>query len=120
MPTVLELAGVQHPVALCQGRQTALHRGRTVVGMTGKSWVDFFSNAPDGNIYDPNFSFGWELHGHGCLRNGKWKIVYLHAGSPTSRGRWELFDIEKDPGETHDLAEEMPDKCKELQKLFDE
>ena len=35
-------------------------------------------------------------------------------------GGWELFDLDKDQGETHDLAKEMPEKLQELLVLWGE
>lgn len=45
----------------------------------------------------------------GALRVGAWKLVE-HFES----GRVELFNLESDLGETHDLARQMPDKTREL------
>jgi arylsulfatase len=33
---------------------------------------------------------------------------------PAGKGRWELFDLESDPGEQDDLADAMPAKVAEL------
>ena len=124
MPTILELAGVQHPAALCAGRQKAPYRSRQVYNMTGKSWVRYFSSSgplDEQGIYGDDFWFGWELHNMASLRKGKWKIVHLLEDSHTGgKGRWELFDLEQDPGETNDLAERMPLRVKELLALFDQ
>ncbi len=43
---------------------------------------------------------------------GKWKIVAL-ASKP-----WELYDIESDRVESHDLASEHPEKVKELEEAY--
>ena len=45
---------------------------------------------------------GNELFGSRSLRQGDWKITDI------SDGRWRLFDIAADPGETRDLSEEEP------------
>ena len=123
MPTILDLAGVKHPAVDFKGRDMAPYRDRKVFRMTGKSWVDYFSGSPRGQdeqgIYGDNFWFGWELHGMACLRKGKWKIVFMDTNHPTGTGRWELFDLEKDPGETKDLAKEMPDLVNQMTVLFD-
>lgn len=33
---------------------------------------------------------------------------------------WELFNLREDPGETQDLASQLPEKVKELLALWDE
>jgi len=33
---------------------------------------------------------------------------------------WELYDLSKDPGETQDVADQYPEKKKELLALWDE
>ena len=56
---------------------------------------------------------------------GNWKAVYLPSrkfGQPSRAGsdKWELFDLDKDPGEIYDLSEQRPDIQKELMKLWDQ
>lgn len=104
MPTVLDLAGVPHPGSSFQGRP--------VVSMRGKSWAPFLAKEKD-HVYDQDFDWtGWELFGCRAVRKGKWKALLLPQ--PRGKGDWELFDLEKDPGEIHDLSESEPEKVKEL------
>ena len=42
------------------------------------------------------------------MRQGDWKIAAL------SRDNWELFNLQFDPGETNDLAAEMPDRLEAM------
>ena len=63
-PTLLELAGVTHPVR--PGESTGDWNGRTVAGMRGKSWISYLSHGQDSMSAihtedDP--AFGWELFG---------------------------------------------------------
>ncbi|KAJ3891588.1 alkaline-phosphatase-like protein [Lentinula edodes] len=116
MPTILDLAGVQHP-----GK---FFRGRDVEEMRGKSWVNFFENERRSenattaihSTDDP--AVGWELFGRAALRKENWKIVYMTPWS-YGKGDWELFDLSKDPGETRDLSEKEPAKLKELLELWE-
>ncbi|KAJ3826629.1 alkaline-phosphatase-like protein [Lentinula raphanica] len=116
MPTILDLAGIQHP--------GTVFRGREVEEMRGKSWVKFFeNNHRKGDMTtaihshdDP--AVGWELFGRAALRKGDWKIVYMTPWS-YGKGEWELFDLSKDPGETRDLSSEEPQKLQELLELWD-
>jgi len=43
---------------------------------------------------------------------GNWKILRLPK--PFGSGQWELYDLQKDPGETMDLSAKFPDVKKEL------
>ncbi|KIK59613.1 hypothetical protein GYMLUDRAFT_169532 [Collybiopsis luxurians FD-317 M1] len=116
MPTILDLASIQHP-----GK---FFRGREVEEMRGKSWVNFFENETQNSDIttaihtsdDP--AVGWELFGLAALRKGNWKIVYQNEWS-FGKGDWELFDLSKDPGETRDLSSQYPEKLKELLEMWD-
>ncbi len=49
-----------------------------------------------------------------ALRHGDWKITTID-----SAGKWELYDLSKDRGETNDLAQKNEDKLKELVQLWE-
>jgi arylsulfatase A len=50
------------------------------------------------------------------IRQGKWKLVHYRI-----KANWftELYDLEKDLGERNDLAEQYPDKVRELKATLD-
>jgi arylsulfatase len=50
----------------------------------------------------------WEHEGNRAVRQGKWKLVSRFSGG------WELYDLEADRTELHDLAGKHPDVVKEL------
>jgi choline-sulfatase len=56
-----------------------------------------------------------EYHGHGTrasafmVRRGRWKFIYYCAAPH------QLFDLEADPHELHNLATERPDQVRELE-----
>ena len=77
--------------------------------------------APTTAIHGDSGSMGWELFGRGAVRQGKYKLVHVEpfAGGRED-GKWQLYDLEKDPGEVDDLSEVMPDKFKELTQTWDE
>jgi arylsulfatase A-like enzyme len=51
----------------------------------------------------------WERAGNRAVRKGKWKIVSTYPSY-----KWELYDLEKDRGETADLAASRTDIVNEL------
>ena len=54
----------------------------------------------------------WEHHGNSALRDGKWKIVTEYRANQSTK--WELYDMEADRTELHDLAATQPEMLKEL------
>lgn len=60
----------------------------------------------------------WEFHGYGgqrAVRQGRWKLVV--RGLLTKQSHVELYDLEVDPGEQHDLADQHPDIVQRLLAL---
>ncbi|CPR06817.1 arylsulfatase [Mycobacterium bohemicum DSM 44277] len=107
-PTVLELAGAVHP--------GTTYRGREVEPMLGGSLVPYLSGESDA-VHRPETGTGWELFGRRAIRQGDWKALYLPA--PYGPGDWQLYDLARDPGETHDLAAAEPEKLAGLIELWD-
>jgi arylsulfatase len=57
----------------------------------------------------------WWLHeGNRAIRVGDWKLVAA-KGDP-----WELYDLRKDRAESQNLAQELPEKAKELESLWNQ
>lgn len=103
LPTVLELAGVEHPGNTYKGRSVATPRGA--------SWVSYLDGKlPQVHLED--HVTGWELFGQQAVRKGSYKALYIPA--PFGNNKWQLYDIRKDPGETKDLAENEPEKLEEM------
>ena len=64
----------------------------------------------------PHEDIFWEMDGQTAVRHGKYKLVLngvLVEGEPAQDPVF-LSDLEADPGETHNLAEELPELAKEL------
>jgi uncharacterized sulfatase len=60
----------------------------------------------------------WEFYERGgkqAVRQGKWKAVRM----PIATGETQLFDLDADLGEAHDVAAEHPDVVKRLEGLMD-
>jgi arylsulfatase len=107
-PTLLELAGVEHP---------ATYDGRDIVPMQGKSWAQMLNGgarSPRG----PEDWLGFELFGNRAIRQGDWKISWHYQ--PYGIWDWQLFNLAADPGEQYDLSEKFPEEKARLIALWDE
>lgn len=105
LPTILELGGIEAP-----GMQ---FRGREVVSVKGKSWIAHLSGQTD-NVHNSEAVTGWELFFHQAIRKGDYKAVFIPK--PKGPEKWQLYDLSKDMGEIHDLADEKPEILSELVK----
>lgn len=63
-------------------------------------------------VHGPDRVTGWELFGRRAIRVGDWKALWLYE--PYGLGRWQLFDLSRDPGERHDLASANPERLHAL------
>jgi arylsulfatase len=99
VPTVLELAGVQKPKTW---------KGEPIPEAPGQSLVPAFAN----DKLIPHESLWWLHEGHRAVRVGDWKLVAA-KGDP-----WELYDMKTDRAEQVNLAAKMPDKVKELERVW--
>jgi arylsulfatase len=108
-PTILEMAGVAQPSGTWQGK--------SVLPIQGKSWLPVLENQT-ASVRSGNEGLGSELFNKRSYRIGNWKALHLHE--PFGPGRWELFDLSRDPGETNDLSVEYPEKLAELVASWEE
>jgi arylsulfatase A-like enzyme len=99
MATCVDVAGAQYP---------AEHQGNTIQPMEGVSLAPTFQ----GKLLAERAIF-WEHEGNRAVRQGKWKLVSKHPGD------WELYDIETDRTEMHDLASKHAGKTQELKALWE-
>ncbi len=106
-PTLLDLAGIQHPGTWYKGREIFEVRGRSLW-----PWLDGRADA----VHPPGTSTGWELFGRRAIRKDDWKAVYV----PDLEGqsRWQLYDLSQDRGEVSDLAGAHPEILAELLELW--
>jgi len=98
-PTLLELAGVEHPGATWRGRRIEPPRGRSM-GAYLRGEAD--------HVHDDSVATGWELFGRCAIRRGDWKALLLPP--PDGPGCWQLYDLAADPGETEALAGAEPER----------
>jgi arylsulfatase len=100
-PTLLELAGVEHP-----GNE---YDGRTIEPMSGESFVSLLRGEEPSRAERVT---GIELLGKRAIRVGDWKLV--HMPPPYGTDDWQLFNVREDIAEAYDLAAENPVKVAEM------
>ncbi|KAK5105705.1 hypothetical protein LTR62_002358 [Meristemomyces frigidus] len=111
-PTILEMAGVAHPSPDGTGK----YHGREVVSMRGKSMVPFLHGTTP-TIHPKDFINGWETCGRAAVRCGDWKIVFIPK--PKGPEKWQMYNLARDQGEVHDLAEQEPERLARMIKMWD-
>ncbi len=95
MATCVDLAKAVYPTE---------HQGNSIQPMEGASLVDAFSGRPI-----KREALYWEHEGNRAIRAGRWKLV---AKGPV--GPWELYDLDADRTELHDLAPTEPKRVVEM------
>jgi arylsulfatase A-like enzyme len=103
MPTLLELAAVQHP-----GEQ---YQGREILPMQGLSLLPIFDSSKD-SIRDKDAWMGAEVFGRRSISQGDWKLLMMEP--PWGSGEWQLYNLETDPAEQIDLAASEPERMKKM------
>jgi arylsulfatase len=111
VPTILEACGVEAPPVVDGVEQTP---------MPGHSMAYTF-DAPDAPTTKETQYY--ELAGTRGIWHKGWKAVAEHGPIPIGLGnfdkdRWQLFHVDDDRSEAHDLAEQFPDKVEELKALW--
>lgn len=102
-PTILSLAGVE--------AHSGNWRDKPVEEIVGKDFSRFLSNV-ENDIHDASTAIGYELGGNRALFKGDYKVVFNR--SAVNDQTWHLFNIRTDPGEVHDLANDEPERFKEM------
>lgn len=95
MPTILQLAGTSYPNT---------YQGKTLIPIQGHSILPL----AQGERQQANKQIFWEHQGNKAVRKGPWKLVKRH------RRDWELYNLQQDPTELHNLRTQQTDKTKEL------
>ncbi|PTQ70503.1 arylsulfatase [Pseudomonas sp. GV071] len=103
VPTLLELAGASHPGSRYQGREVLPIRGRSLL-----AYLQGHQELP----HSQDETTGWELFRARAMRQGDWKALYIPK--PDGPGRWQLYNLKRDPGEIHDLADAEPERLRAL------
>lgn len=102
-PTFMDAAGAEPPAGY-------ILDGVSLVPLMTKS------KAPEREAifwHYPSETGSWENRMASAVRKGDYKLIEFYEDN-----RKELYNIEKDPGEKNNLAEEMPEKTAALHKLL--
>lgn len=101
MPTILEITGASYPTSF---------NGNAIHPLEGESLVPLFESDAGGSRRKMLF---WEHEGNAAVRDGKWKLVRNYPGA------WELYDMEADRTELHDLAAGEPKRVAEMSAAYE-
>lgn len=89
------------------------YNGNTIPKMEGISLKKTFDNSPE----EERFMF-WEHEANCAARKGKWKIVSRANYKYPFMNKWELYNMEEDRTETHNIADEYPEIVTELSEAW--
>jgi arylsulfatase len=100
MATCVDISGATYPTQ---------YEGNDIQRMEGTSLTPAFQGKPLAER-----AIFWEHEGNRAVRQGKWKLVSKYPGG------WELYDIDADRTEMHDLASSNPEKVQGLKALYED
>jgi arylsulfatase A-like enzyme len=107
VPTLLEVAGVDE--------SRADHNRKSVHPITGASMWSALTGKT-ATVHQESEAIGYELAGSSAVFRGKYKLVQNLP--PKGTGDWELYDMNADPSEVHDLASQKPKIVAELVQAY--
>jgi arylsulfatase len=113
MATCVDVAGANYP---------ATYNEQPITPLEGKSLAPAFDNQP----LDREAIY-WEHEGNRAVRMGKWKLISKASKKHSfiwdktdelAINNWELFDMENDRTEMHNIAANYPDRVKQMADMW--
>ncbi len=112
-PTILEAAGIPEPVSVDGIQQDPID---------GVSMLKTFNDAKAPEVHETQY---FEVMGNRAIYHKGWTAVTKHytpwipnVKPALDDDVWELYDTTTDWAQSKDLSKEMPDKLRELQRLW--
>ena len=106
MATFVDLASARYPEN---------YNGNEIYSLEGKSLRSLIQGAEKPVHTEPIF---WEHEGNKAVRMGKYKLVM--AWDDQEPAQWELYDMETDRTEMHNLADQLPEKVEEMKNRWND
>ncbi len=107
VPTILDLLTIEP-------RET--YRGYHQIPIAGTSMAYTIDSPDEKTRKGPQY---FEMFGHRGIWADGWKAVTYHrSGEPFDDEEWELYHLDEDFSECHNLAAEKPDKLREMLDLW--
>ena len=101
-------------VDVAQTKYPEEYDGNTIVSTPGKSLVPLFKGENKRIHTEPIF---WEHEGNKAVRLGKYKLV--SKWNSEQETTWELYNMETDRSEMHNLASSETEKVEEMAAMYD-
>ncbi len=107
MPTILDVVGVGVPAQI---------NGVAQVPVEGTSFAPTLIDSEGATTKHVQY---FEMLGNRGIWQDGWKAVAYHApGTSFDDDRWELYHLDEDFSECHDLAEQFPERLEELRQRW--
>jgi arylsulfatase len=102
MATIVEATGARYP---------STFEGHAIDPLEGQSLLPVF--ADEAAAVENRKPMFWEHEGNAAVRIGQWKLVKRYPRD------WELYDMDADRTELHDLAAQQPRRVQEMAAQYD-
>jgi arylsulfatase A-like enzyme len=103
LPTLLELAGFSRTGQPIDG-----------ISIAGELLGNGHMEERTQYWHYPHYHLGSGMKPASAIRKGKFKLIEWHEEFLKGESAWELYDLETDPGEKHDLSANQPELLREL------
>lgn len=107
--TILEYAGITHPMTE--------YKGREIVAPSGKNMIPFLKGDSK-TVHGAKDWTAFELFGNGYIVRGDYKAMKVRTGM-WGDGKWHLYHLRNDPAESTPLEGKLPEELAELIAIYD-